>query len=780
VPQAAPGSDAPAFDFLVNQLQQENIVQFRPLFLKLVQRLRPMFSTLEPYVRPTQSRGIHPFIQRDLPEVTRDKFKTGASKEFPLSKDEFVALAILRPSPHSVADSEAAERLPTDLRLAIDHVFLRGPAIQDDRRERLAQLAAIVAELEPMRASLDKCKCATAKQVAHQFNSAWAALVIDAMRWPDFELPLRYVTGFPVVFDIADSGVFKADFQEAETSPANFKANNTKMVAQIFSELDRARTDPLQRERREQCWSKTKKEIKAGLVNGPFSKRKMDRKYGRGKWRCLGRNAILQKEKWRCIDNGKRSKHNVAMRMHERITCGRADFPVTIAREFARRMHQARSITKNHVKRNALLRMEHGTMDLAAAYRHVPTSQPEYTCVAVIDTDADRVVACEVPGHNFGLTSAVVNFNRYPELVVAVSRRLTWTVSEPYYDDADTTEPGYAGQSGQACLAAIAGPQFFGFGFDEEQTELMAPRNDFLGVTSDLSHGDSGYVVMDVSSSRKAKIKQLVQEVLLSKQLRSGLAASLFGKARFMLSPCYGSLGKACLPPLNLRSRQKSAVALNAELLDSLEFIEFACDALPPLRLPCLPVKRDAIVIFTDAEGKKRKGNRPPSGHLGFVVYHPVHGKSHAYGAVPQSIVDLLDAIKVRETYIGQFELIAAITPFISLPPEWFEGYPVELWIDNSSAMYILIKDYSGIPDCSRIANMFHFAIARLGLASLWVDFVNTESNPADDPSRAHEMGGAASEKLSQYGQLVPMRIPEFASEDGQWLSLIEIARSVW
>ncbi len=96
--------------------------------------------------------------------------------------------------------------------------------------------------------------------------------------------------------------------------------------------------------------------------------------------------------------------------------------------------------------------------------------------------------------------------------------------------------------------------------------------------------------------------------------------------------------------------------------------------------------------------------------------------------------------------------------------------------------MHILIKDYSGIPDCSRIANMFHFAIARLGLASLWIDFVNTESNPADDPSRSRtrDGGDAAAEKLSQYGQLVPMRIPEFASEDGQWLSLTSIARSVW
>ena len=87
VSQAAPGNDTPAFDFLVNQLQQENIEQFRPLFLALVQRLRPMFSTLEPYVRPTQSRGIHPFIQRDLPEVTRDKnSRPGHPRSFPYQR----------------------------------------------------------------------------------------------------------------------------------------------------------------------------------------------------------------------------------------------------------------------------------------------------------------------------------------------------------------------------------------------------------------------------------------------------------------------------------------------------------------------------------------------------------------------------------------------------------------------------------------------------------------------------------------------------------------------
>ena len=139
----------------------------------------------------------------------------------------------------------------------------------------------------------------------------------------------------------------------------------------------------------------------------------------------------------------------------------------------------------------------------------------------------------------------------------------------------------------------------------------------------------------------------------------------------------------------------------------------------------------------------------------------------HAHKQVPPSFIALLDAIKQRDQYIGQFELLGAITPFVSLPPEWLSGYPVELWIDNSSAMSALVKDYSGKPDCARLVNMFHFSVARLGLSSLWIDFVNSESNPADVPSRAHELHCAARAELDAFGSLVPMVVPEFASPDG-------------
>ena len=111
--------------------------------------------------------------------------------------------------------------------------------------------------------------------------------------------------------------------------------------------------------------------------------------------------------------------------------------------------------------------------------------------------------------------------------------------------------------------------------------------------------------------------------------------------------------------------------------------------------------------------------------------------------AVTPATVALMDRISERQTYIGQFELMGAIAAFVSLDRSYFTGRPVELWIDNSGAVGGLIRGYSGVPDCVRIINIFHFAIARLGLASLYIDYVPSESNPADVPSRWHEMSEA-------------------------------------
>ena len=61
-----------------------------------------------------------------------------------------------------------------------------------------------------------------------------------------------------------------------------------------------------------------------------------------------------------------------------------------------------------------------------------------------------------------------------------------------------------------------------------------------------------------------------------------------------------------------------------------------------------------------------------------------------------------------------------------------------------------------------------------------WIDYVPSESNPADVPSRAHELKGDERLKLLSLGTEVPMTIPTFATPDGRWLPMVDIAKSVW
>ena len=165
------------------------------------------------------------------------------------------------------------------------------------------------------------------------------------------------------------------------------------------------------------------------------------------------------------------------------------------------------------------LEMEHGTEDASAAYRHVPAAQPEYTCVAVWDADAEDVVFCEVPGSNFGLKSAVLNYNRFPELGVALARRLLWMCTEHYFDANDICVPTFARRSGQASFIALT--DMLGFPCETAKHVAMRADNEFLGVL-ELAHKH--------------------QFALLK-----GPASSIFGKARFMLTPAYGAVGRACL-----------------------------------------------------------------------------------------------------------------------------------------------------------------------------------------------------------------------------------------
>jgi len=726
------------------------------------------------YHRPQKGSMPHPFMQRDFPEIRRDKFEPGVE----LSKTEFEAAALARPDPLEGAEAAASADMSPDLHAAIDFVAGYGPGIVAERDRRMKRLRVIASLLEPLRSVLDGIKLPCAQLIADEFNVAWTVVALEAIQWPDDELALRYITGFPVAFDIPDSGVFREIDAPAQTSEAEFMATNIAMNRSIRQSLSKPPSGAEEVERARMCWKRTEEEIEAGLVFGPVSGAQLDRKYGRGKWRAIKRSAIMQGEKVRCIDDAKRNGLNKATQMHETVVCSRSDFPAKVARAFAERAAEAGQ---------PIPMMEHGLEDLFAAYRRAPTSQPQFTLVALWRPDpkldaGGEVVYIEVPGHNFGLLAAVVNFNRAPEAFIAVARQLIGIVAEHYVDDFDTCEPTFAEKTGARCMVEICSPTFFGFAFADEKHEEMDPSNVYLGVLTDfstmLSHGS---IVVGITQKRRKKLRDLVDTALAARVVPGAITQSIIGKARFVLSAAFSSIGKACLQPLQQHAAQREPGPLSEWARDSMEFVRLLCDIMPNCRIPIFRSDAAPIIIFTDAEGKKRKGNQAPSGHIGFKVIHPTRGSFWSYAPVPASIVTLLDEVRKRDTYIGQFEVIAAISAFLSFPPEFFEGRPVQLWIDNSGAIGCLIKGYSGKADCAKLVNAFHFVVATRGLASLYIDYVPTDSNIADVPSRWHEMSATEREEwLPRLGQLVEPKLPNVADASGRWLSYTHIAKSLW
>jgi hypothetical protein len=82
-----------------------------------------------------------------------------------------------------------------------------------------------------------------------------------------------------------------------------------------------------------------------------------------------------------------------------------------------------------------------GTDDMRSAYRRIQCSQQGYTVVCVYTFgEQPGQLFFPVYGFNFGHVSSVVQYNRAPELLVHVARKLFLYVTEHYVDDYATID----------------------------------------------------------------------------------------------------------------------------------------------------------------------------------------------------------------------------------------------------------------------------------------------------------------------------------------------------
>merc|ERR1712216_28550 len=104
-------------------------------------------------------------------------------------------------------------------RIELPPSFWGGSAVSRIQGKRLAvwrkgqqrEFAAIRKALEPLNATLRAAvpSPSNARAIAGRVNVALLCAIVDALEWPDVELPLNFVRGFDCIGNIPDSGVFR-------------------------------------------------------------------------------------------------------------------------------------------------------------------------------------------------------------------------------------------------------------------------------------------------------------------------------------------------------------------------------------------------------------------------------------------------------------------------------------------------------------------------------------------------------------------------------------------
>ncbi|KAL1529132.1 hypothetical protein AB1Y20_000092 [Prymnesium parvum] len=183
------------------------------------------------------------------------------------------------------------------------------------------------------------------------------------------------------------------------------------------------------------------------------------------------------------------------------------------------------------------------------------------------------------------MAAAVLNFNRFPKLMVAMARSTLALAVDQYFDDYMVVDLSVAGQSGQDGLAFLH--KLAARPFDVDKHQSMAPANDGLGVSIDVSsvHNDNRLVVRCRWHRCATILLHLLREARDANFLPPGTASTIHGKLGFILSAAYGRVGKAAAQPLVQRMWHDTEYSFTTALRHMLEFFEALLPELPALTI---------------------------------------------------------------------------------------------------------------------------------------------------------------------------------------------------
>ena len=572
--------------------------------------------------------------------------------------------------------------------------------------------------LLPLDDELRKFRVHSAVKVAAGKRPAVLAFLTVILRWPDLQQPLQMLQGYPIVGALEPSGVFRS-ITAREALPKEEWLGDAAVAA--VERIESSRPPRFA----ERIYAATVLEQQKQFCSPFLTKRCMDERFGVGQWRPLQRFLIVQPDgKERVIDNARKTLHNSSTAMMETIYTVHLDFIPAVIKQLAHRLQVTSPGDWSVFHPWAHFRL--GTDDLPDAYRGLPVC-PEhlpYSAVAVwVPQQGWRYTI--LWGLAFGLESAVVSFNRLPQLGIAATRRCLYGLAAAYFDDELAVEVVAAADISQQALRLL----FTSIGAPPQKAKGFAPSPDrhYLGAAIHLgSVMTTGCVRIQPKFATVAKVAGRLRVAIANRCLTKEEAGKLRGDITWMFSLAAGHMGRIAQPVLAKCSSDGPTPMDDEDVVTLQVLLRIVLDCQPRDVQVC-GVDKVPLVIYSDAsfeQGVLR---------LGWVVMCPGTSYQPQGGTceVPPEVIDSW-VPRRQQIYPGE-AIVALVIP--ALLPDLLRGQDLLWFVDNESATSTLIRCVSSQCDVHEIAQFSHYLLNSLD-ARAWFEWIDSESNPSDGLSR--------------------------------------------
>ena len=361
-----------------------------------------------------------------------------------------------------------------DLDFATRTTMSLGAAAGHWRKTMMQTLREAAKGLDDMKPIFDRHRSGTSPLVSSHISIERFLLMVHIVNWPDRTLPELIQQGAHISGRLPHSGIYRKGLVTPTVPRDELFETSVEWIDYVCS-----RPPPL-KEQRDAIWLKSAAEIESGVLRGWWTRKQMDSRWGRRKWRPLIRFATWQAGagKWRLIDNGRSASHNWSLEADERIhtTSVRAGAAI------ARRM---RKIAGRRLSGG--LQPTGATQDMTRAFRQLGVREADrgLHIVTVWSEEEGAWVFGELDGLAFGLGAAVLEFNRVPALICAVARRWLGIPVVNFYDDFRISDILASG--GDANRAFLELAEWLGPWLDQGKEQPPAQAITFLGTLEDAS-----------------------------------------------------------------------------------------------------------------------------------------------------------------------------------------------------------------------------------------------------------------------------------------------------